>query len=132
MENIVSFFVFFFQGDTAVLQCPHGSTGFAKWHCEMGPPQPRWSDSGPTFSECRSLWLADLDSRLREGISTQNVSAVLAERTEAQVLFGGDLPLAARMLKHMSERMHYDIQVSYSPMPHNSSEYKFQVSSLTV
>jgi hypothetical protein len=39
------------------------------------------------------------------------VSSVLAERSDGQILFGGDLPLAARMLKHMSERMHYDIQV---------------------
>jgi hypothetical protein len=57
------------------------------------------------------LWLADLDSRLREGVSTQNVSTILAEKSDSQILFGGDIPLAARMLKHMSERMHYDIQV---------------------
>ena len=94
-----------------MLQCPHGSTGFAKWHCEIGPPQPRWNEQGPTFSECRSLWLADLDSKLREGVSTQNVSSILAEKSDSKIFFGGDLPLAARMLKYMSERMHYDIQV---------------------
>ena len=42
------------------------------------------------------------------------MSSILAEKTDSQILFGGDIPLAARMLKHMSERMHYDIQVKQS------------------
>ena len=45
-----------------------------------------------------------------------NVSHILAKKTsalqagETVVLFGGDLVLGARMLKHMAERMHYDLQ----------------------
>ena len=44
-----------------------------------------------------------------------NVSHILAKKTSAiqvgeTVLFGGDLVLGARMLKHMAERMHYDLQ----------------------
>jgi hypothetical protein len=52
--------LFCFQGDTAVLQCPSGSTGFAKWHCGQ---HSRWATQAPTFAECRSLWLGDLDAR---------------------------------------------------------------------
>ncbi len=114
-----------FQGDTAVLQCPPGSTGFAKWHCQPSGnsnlPRARtraeWEPRGPTLAECRSLWLGELDSKLRGGlISVGNVSRILSEKTsedaEAGVLYGGDLVLGARMLKHMAERMHYDLQVN--------------------
>ena len=38
-------------GETAVLQCPSGSTGFAKWRCGADS---RWAAQAPTFAECRS------------------------------------------------------------------------------
>eukprot|EP00095_Tigriopus_kingsejongensis_P003806 maker-scaffold465_size163580-snap-gene-0.18 protein:Tk03806 transcript:maker-scaffold465_size163580-snap-gene-0.18-mRNA-1 annotation:"latrophilin cirl" len=94
-------------GDTAVLQCPTGSIGFAKWRCGM---HSNWASQAPSFHECRSLWLSDLDARLREGVAMANVSHSLAYYSGLQPLFAGDLALFAQMLKHMSERMHYEIQ----------------------
>ena len=112
-----------------MVQCPSGSTGFAKWACDHAniadrptfDNQVSWSTKGPTLAECRSLWLADLDSKLRGGlVSVSNVSKILAEKTGKintndahdpnDIVFGGDLVLGARMLKHMAERMHYDLQ----------------------
>ena len=52
-------------GDTAVMQCPSGSTGFAKWSCEHGRPQAIWAQGNPSLQECVSIWLSDLDSKLR-------------------------------------------------------------------
>lgn len=102
-------------GDTAVMQCPEGSTGFAKWACEHGMPQASWSNenvNGPSLYECLSIWLSDLDSKLRSGSeSVINASKILAENSNRKFLYGGDIVLATRILKHMSERMHYDIQV---------------------
>ena len=98
-------------GDTAVMQCPSGSTGFAKWSCVHGRPQAAWAVGSPSLQECVSIWLSDLDSKLRSGsLSVINASKTLAENSASQVLYGGDVVLAARMLKHMSERMRYDIQ----------------------
>ncbi|TRY70742.1 hypothetical protein TCAL_12812 [Tigriopus californicus] len=94
-------------GDTAVLQCPTGSIGFAKWHCDI---ESNWASQAPSFNECRSLWLSDLDARLREGVAMANVSHSLAYYSGLQPLFAGDLALFAQMLKHMAERMHYEIQ----------------------
>jgi latrophilin 1 len=106
----------------AVVQCPSGSTGFAKWPCDStGTTQldrrAEWNIKGPSLAECRSLWLGELDSKLRGGlVSVGNVSNILAEKTSTQhtessnILYGGDLVLGARMLKHMAERMHYDLQ----------------------
>jgi hypothetical protein len=126
-------------GDTAVLECPSGSIGFAKWKCDrlvstpprhqqlhmnngngmstwrsnsgLGETAARWSSLSPSLAECQSKWLANLDSRLRDGESIGGVSGDLAQLSGLQPLYGGDLKLASKMLKHMAERMNYDIQV---------------------
>ena len=126
--TIVSMFCY--QGDQAVLKCPSGSTGFAKWTCQYGEPQAQWSKSrmhtsarddidGPNLSECLSTWISDLDAGLRSGeISVINASKTLADMTSHHKrkkgfdMFGGDILLATRMLKDMSQRMQYEILVS--------------------
>ena len=66
--------------------------------------------------------MSDLDAGLRSGeISVINASQTLAEMTShkdtglKQVkngnLYGGDILLATRMLKDMSQRMQYEIMV---------------------
>ena len=131
-------------GDTAVLECPSGSIGFAKWKCDrlvttrqpqhllsgnsgsarraansgaghggLGETAARWSSLSPSLAECQSKWLANLDSRLRDGESISGVSGDLAQLSGLQPLYGGDLMLASKMLKHMAERMNYDIQVMF-------------------
>ena len=123
------------QGDQSVLKCPNGSTGFAKWTCQYGLPQAKWSKvwvygdkneeiEGPNLSECLSTWMSDLDAELRSGeISVFNASQTLAEMTSNTIieggvqkensgdLYGGDILLATRMLKDMSQRMQYEILV---------------------
>ena len=104
-------------GDTAVLQCPSDSTGFAKWRCghpEEGGGRAEWASHSPTLAECQSKWLNNLDSRLRDGEAISTVSGDLAQLSGLQQMYGGDLQLSSRMLKHMAERMHYDIQGAVS------------------
>ena len=96
-------------GDTAVLQCPTDSTGFAKWRCRAGPTV-GWASLSPSLAECQSRWLNTLDGRLREGEDITEISTDLAQMSGLQPLYGGDLQLSSRMLKHMAERMHFDIQ----------------------
>ena len=96
------------SGDTAVLQCPADSTGFAKWRCAGDPVD--WASISPSLAECQSKWLNNLDSRLRDGESIATVSSDLAQMSGLQQMYGGDLQLSSRMLKHMAERMHFDIQ----------------------
>ncbi len=58
----------------------------------------------------------DLEARLREGVPVTNVSRSLAYYSglsTAAGLYGGDVAATARMLKHVAERMHYQIQVSF-------------------
>ena len=74
---------------------------------------------GPNLSECLSTWISDLDAGLRSGeISVINASQTLADMTSHHKrkkgfdMFGGDILLATRMLKDMSQRMQYEILVS--------------------
>ena len=95
-------------GDTAVLECPGGSIGFAKWKCGRSPIE--WDSLSPSLAECESKWLNNLDARLRDGESISTVSGDLAQLSGLQPMYGGDLRLASKMLKHLAERMNYDIQ----------------------
>ena len=101
-------------GETSVVQCPQGSTGFAKRSCEAPDDQDQrvhWTPKGPSLAECRSLWLGELETKLRSGaLSVTNVSALMSQNTHKSHIYGGDLVLGARMLKHMAEKMHYDLQ----------------------
>jgi len=92
---------------TAVLQCPAGSSGFAKWRCDSDS---RWAAGSPSLSGCRSLWLGDLDARLREGVPVANISRSLAYHSGLRPVYAGDVATAARMVKHLAERMSYEMQ----------------------
>lgn len=57
-------------GDLSAQPCPGGATGLAHWRCVMGsdPAQPpHRHPASPDLSECRSVWLTNLDSRITEG-----------------------------------------------------------------
>ena len=41
-------------GDTAVLECPGGSVGFAKWRCGLEPPVD-WLSLAPSLAECQVI-----------------------------------------------------------------------------
>ena len=69
-----------------------------------------WESLSPSLAECQSKWLHNLDARLRDGESIRTVSSDLAQMSALQTMYGGDLQLSTRMLKHMAERMHFDIQ----------------------
>ena len=109
-------------GDTAVLQCPQDSTGFAKWRCDTDHSSDtvQWTTLSPSLAECQSRWLNNLDSRLRDGEAIALVSSDLAQMSGLQQMYGGDLQLSTRMLKHMAERMHFDIQSVASPSSRES------------
>lgn len=53
-------------GEFGVQPCPGGASGLARWRCVPGSPPHRASPT-PDLSECRSLWLTSLDTRIAEG-----------------------------------------------------------------
>ncbi len=100
------------SGDPVVQPCPGGATGYAKWFCGLAEPgQPAaWFPSSPDLSECRSVWLTSLDSRIGEGDSIISIANDLAQVTHSKTLYGGDMMAAARLLRQMALKMAADLQ----------------------
>lgn len=57
-------------GDLSAQPCPGGATGLALWRCVGGSAPaaaPHRHPAAPDLSECRSVWLTNLNSRITEG-----------------------------------------------------------------
>lgn len=80
--------------------CPGGASGWARRSCKTVD----WA--GPAdLSECRSVWLATLETRANSHDSLIGVAADLAKVTENKALYGGDLITTARLLSTLATRM---------------------------
>lgn len=68
-------------GERAVQPCPGGATGLARWRCVPGllDAQPHWHPATPDLSECRSVWLTSLESRVIEGDSLISITNDLSQ-----------------------------------------------------
>ena len=100
------------SGDVVVQPCPGGATGYARWHCaDSADASASWFPSSPDLSECKSVWLTSLESRIGEGDSIISISNDLAQVTNSKTLYGGDMIAAARLLRQMALKMASDLQV---------------------
>ena len=96
-------------GDTAIQPCPPGTTGLARWTCsELRPAA--WAVAQPDMSDCRSLSMTRLETKVEGGDLENVLSASLAHHTRSQVLYGGDVESAAAIMKTLSNRMAYLLQ----------------------
>lgn len=99
------------SGDHVVQPCPGGATGYARWFCSAGAAaRATWYPSSPDLSECKSVWLTSLDSRIGEGDSIISIANDLAQVTHSKTLYGGDMMAAARLLRQMALKMAADLQ----------------------
>ena len=101
------------SGDHVVQPCPGGATGYARWFCAVPAVvdgRASWYPSSPDLSECKSVWLTSLDSRIGEGDSIISIANDLAQVTHSKTLYGGDMMAAARLLRQMALKMAADLQ----------------------
>lgn len=72
-------------GEVSVQPCPGGATGLAKWRCvpsaDPTAPPHRYPES-PDLSECRSVWLTNLESRITEGDTIISIANDLCQVRE--------------------------------------------------
>lgn len=67
-------------GEVHVQPCPGGASGLARWSCVSGSNgSPRRSSPTPDLSECRSVWLTTLNTRIAEGDSIINIANELSQ-----------------------------------------------------
>ncbi len=94
-------------GDVAIQPCPSGSTGLARWTCDLDSLT--FVGRQPDMSDCKSIELSDLETKVREEDPENVVVSSLAMITEER-LFGGDLEAAVNVLKAVLNRLQYLLQ----------------------
>lgn len=105
-------------GEVSVQPCPGGATGLAKWRCvpsaDPTAPPHRYPES-PDLSECRSVWLTNLESRITEGDTIISIGNDLCQVTDSKTLYGGDMMTTTKIIKKMAHKMSDDIQTFPDP-----------------
>ncbi|KAK7592942.1 hypothetical protein V9T40_007694 [Parthenolecanium corni] len=98
-------------GDVSVQPCPGGATGLARWRCQIIPENQaiRYPDT-PDLSECKSMWLNSLESRINEKDPLLKIATDLCQVTENKMLFGGDMLTTVKIIHEIAQKMQSDIQ----------------------
>lgn len=100
------------KGEITDQKCPGGATGFVKWRCiynsELGMAE--WFPPRPDFSECRSLWLDNLEERLNNREPVIKIASELALMTLTKPLYSEDLIKIARIIQKFLEHAVTTIQ----------------------
>lgn len=95
-------------GESAIQQCPGGATGLAQWYCFAVPTLHR--PPYPDLSECRSVWLTSLDTRINQDDALTGVANDLSQVTSSKTLYGGDMMTTTEMMKKLAKKMSNNIQ----------------------
>ncbi|ETN64545.1 cirl/latrotoxin receptor [Anopheles darlingi] len=70
-----------------------------------------WYAYQPDLTQCRSLWLNNLEVRVQQPESSLiSIANDLAQVTSSKTLYGGDMLVATKIVQTMSQKMHYDIE----------------------
>ena len=116
------------SGDTAIQPCPPGTTGLARWVCG-GHEEDReditevtWTGAQPDMSDCRSLSMTRLETKVEGGDLENVLSASLAHHTRSEIIYGGDVESAAAIMKTLSNRIQYLLQTQGDKF-YNKAQY---------
>uniref|UniRef100_A0A1B6DWT0 Latrophilin Cirl n=1 Tax=Clastoptera arizonana TaxID=38151 RepID=A0A1B6DWT0_9HEMI len=105
-------------GELNVQPCPGGATGLARWRCvpsEDPSVSPHRYPESPNLSECRSVWLTNLENRITEGDTIISIVNDLYQVTNSKTLYGGDMNTTTKIIKNMAQKMSVDIQTFPDP-----------------
>ena len=93
-------------GHVANQSCPGGAKGVARWACIYYNGSPHWSPVMPDMSDCSSLWITHLETRINSGAeSVVSLADELAKSCKEKILFGGDLFRATDIINQLVSRM---------------------------
>jgi latrophilin 1 len=113
------------SGQVAIVPCPSGATGLARWACVQSEEDDTsssssstgadWSGVQPDMSDCKSNAMANLEVRVREEEPENVIVSTLATltgglRSRTGALFGGDLESAAAIMRTVANRIQYLLQ----------------------
>lgn len=71
--------------------------------------EPTWHPLTPDLTQCRSLWLNNLEVRVNQRDSSLiSIANDLSEVTSSKTLYGGDMLVTTKIIQTMSEKMYHD------------------------
>ena len=71
--------------------------------------EPTWHPTTPDLTQCRSLWLNNLETRVNQrGSILTSIANDLSEVTSSKTLYGGDMIVTTKIIQTMSEKMFHD------------------------
>uniref|UniRef100_A0A182S8P3 Uncharacterized protein n=1 Tax=Anopheles maculatus TaxID=74869 RepID=A0A182S8P3_9DIPT len=89
-----------FSSNSVALSDKQSMVGAATWYAYR-----------PDLTQCRSLWLNNLEVRVQQPESSLiSIANDLAQVTSSKTLYGGDMLVATKIIQTMSQKMHYDIE----------------------
>ena len=91
-------------GTTAVMPCPVGTEGLARWTCAARGG--RYLGSHPDLSGCVSVWLKRISDKLEGRRSVVLLAKDLVHFLGSHHLFGGDIGALLDVLAAMVDKMH--------------------------
>ena len=89
-------------GETAILPCPLGTSGLARWSCNTSG---FWAESQPDMSDCKSEAATQLEARVRAEDPEAVLATSLAHMTSKSQFYGGDLDTAVAVMKTIGNRL---------------------------
>ena len=89
------------KGEVADQKCPGGATGLVKWQCgyNLMTGSAEWMPERPDLSQCRSLWLDNLEERLNNDEPVIRIANELALMTLTKAMFCEDLQRIALIVQ---------------------------------
>lgn len=89
-------------GETAILPCPLGTSGLARWRClNTG----LWSENHPDMSDCKSEAATNLEARVRAEDPEAVLASSLARLTSKSHFYGGDLDTSVAVMRTIANRI---------------------------
>ncbi|XP_076353780.1 latrophilin Cirl-like isoform X2 [Tachypleus tridentatus] len=116
------------EGQIAIEKCPDGSMGYARWQCGTSPV--RWLPDFPDLSECQSVWVDNLHSRIEGEESIVGIATELAVITKTKPLYGGDIRQVSGIVQRLVAKMAAtvkdvtDSQQRYQGSPTNQQRFQ--------
>ncbi|XP_065370309.1 latrophilin Cirl isoform X1 [Calliphora vicina] len=95
--------------DSSAAAQPPICNGTACLNLRLRNFEPTWHPLTPDLTQCRSLWLNNLEVRVNHRDSSLiSIANDLSEVTSSKTLYGGDMLVTTKIIQAMSEKMYHD------------------------
>ena len=107
------------RGELAIQPCPIGTTGLARWACDLDG---LWKGRSPDMSDCKAVAMSNLEAQVRQEDPENVLISSLAYLTRTKSLYGGDLESAVSIMSTVANLIQYRLQ-SRSGSFHNKESF---------